>query len=70
MDAFEGEKDFHFSLNYMESCYLNAAIVDFFHKMRSACESESPVPHMDERYANASSLWEKIENKIPIMDWK
>jgi len=54
----------------MEACYLNAAIVEFFHKMRHACESDTPVPHNDERYIVSKKLWNKIEKSIPIMDWK
>lgn len=54
----------------MESCYLNAAVVEFFHKMRTACEADSPTPHLDDRYAEARSLWDKVEKQIPIMEWK
>jgi hypothetical protein len=70
MDSFEGEKEFTFKLSHMESCYLNAAVVEFFHKMRAACELENPVPHSDDRYTDAKNLWKKVEDQIPIMDWK
>ena len=70
MNSFEGEKEFTFKLSYMESCYLNAAVVDFFHKMRASCEADNPVPHLDNRYGDAKSLWEKVEKEIPLMSWK
>jgi hypothetical protein len=70
VEKFEGENEFVFNLTYMEACYLNAAIVEFFHKMRHACESDTPVPHNDERYIVSKKLWNKIEKSIPIMDWK
>lgn len=70
LDSFEGKKEFVFNLSYMESCYLNAAVVDFFHKMRAACEVDNPVPHSDKRYTDAKNLWKKVEEQIPIMDWK
>jgi len=70
LEKFEGKKQFTFELSYMEACYLNAAVVDFFHKMRSACETDSPVPHADERYLDARNVWDKVEKQIPIMDWK
>jgi hypothetical protein len=66
MNNYEGEQDFTFNLTYMEACYLNAAVVDFFHKMKVTSEKETPVPHMDERYNDAKNLWKKIEQVINI----
>lgn len=70
MEVFEGEKEFVLKLSYMESCYLNAAVVEFFHKMRTACEIDSPVPHSDQRYIDAKTVWDKVEEQIPVMEWK
>lgn len=70
MQKFEGEQEFTFQLNYLEACYLNAAIVEFFHKMRSAVELENPTPIYDDRYNVSKSLWDKIEQQIPIMEWE
>lgn len=55
------------SLTEMEAYYLNAAVVEFFHKMRAAVESETVVPYLDDRYNTAKSLWNKIEKIIPII---
>lgn len=70
MQVFDGNKEFVFTLSYYEAAYLNAAVVDFFHKMRAAVELDSPVIVSDERYIIAKSLWDKIELEIPIGDWK
>ena len=70
MEQFEGEQEYTINLNYMEACYLNAAVVEFFHSMRNACEADTPVPHNDDRYILAKSLWSKVEKIIPVMDWK
>jgi len=32
------EKEYTFLLTEMEAAYLNAAVVDFFHKMKNAAE--------------------------------
>lgn len=67
MNNYNGEQEFTLSLTHMEACYLNAAVVDFFHKMKIASEKETPVPHMDERYNDAKNLWKKIEQSINII---
>jgi hypothetical protein len=61
------EKEYIFHLTEMEAAYLNAAVVDFFHKMKSAAEEKSVVLFTDDRYLVAKSLWNKIEKKIPII---
>jgi len=64
------ETEYTVSLTKMEAYYLNAAVVEFFHKMRSAVEIEAVVPYLDERYRTSKILWDKIEKIIPIMDWE
>jgi hypothetical protein len=57
-------------LTQMEAHYLNAAVVEFFHKMKSSVESETLVPNMDKRYNVSKSLWAKVEKMIPLTDIK
>jgi hypothetical protein len=61
------EKDYNFKLTEMEAAFLNAAVVDFFHKMKTAAEEKSVVLFTDDRYLVAKSLWNKIEKEIPII---
>lgn len=63
-------KIYKFKLTDIEAAYLNAAVVDFFHKMRAAVESSAPVIVSDDRYKAAKSLWNKVEKEIPIGEWK
>jgi hypothetical protein len=63
-------KRYTFELTDMEAAYLNAAVVDFFHKMRNAAEQEVVVLFMDDRYKIAKDLWKKVESEIPIGEWK
>ena len=70
METFEGLRKFEFNLTYFEAAYLNAAVVDFFHKMKSAAEKDTPVIVSDDRYKNSISLWNKVEKEIPIGEWK
>ena len=70
MQTFEGEKEFTFLLSYLEAAYLNAAVVDFFHKMRAAAGSTGLMLIADNDYQIAKSLWDKIEKEIPVGDWK
>ncbi len=63
-------KEYKFLLTEMEAAYLNAAVVDFFHKMKNAAEQEVVVLFMDDRYRIAKDLWVKVENQIPIGEWK
>jgi len=64
------EKKYTFKLTDMEAAYLNAAVVDFFHKMKNAAEQDVVVLFMDDRYKIAKDLWVKIEAQIPIGEWK
>jgi hypothetical protein len=64
------EKEYTFKLTEMEAFYLNAAVVDFFHKMKDAAENEVVVLFMDDRYRVAKDLWVKVEKKIPLGEWK
>lgn len=64
------EKEYILNLTEMEAAYLNAAVVDFFHKMKNAAEQDVVVLFMDDRYKIAKDLWIKIEAKIPIGEWK
>lgn len=64
------EKTYTFSLTEMEAAYLNASVVDFFHKMKVAAEQETVVLFIDDRYRVAKKLWQKVEKQIPIGDWK
>jgi len=61
---------FTISLTQMEAYYLNASVVEFFHKMRAAVEAGTAVPYLDERYNTAKSLWDKVEKIIPIVNPK
>jgi hypothetical protein len=61
------EKDYNFKLTEMEAAFLNAAVVDFFHKMKTAAEEKSVVLFTDDRYLVAKNLWNKIEKEIPII---
>jgi hypothetical protein len=61
------EKDYTFKLTEMEAAFLNAAVVDFFHKMKTAAEEKSVVLFTDDRYLVAKNLWNKIEKEIPII---
>jgi len=61
------EKEYTFLLTEMEAAYLNAAVVDFFHKMKSAAEEKTVVLFTDDRYRIAKDLWMKIEKQIPIL---
>lgn len=63
-------KEYKFLLTDMEAAYLNAAVVDFFHKMKVAAEQEVVVLFMDDRYRTAKDLWVKIEKEIPVGEWK
>lgn len=63
-------KVYTFELTEMEAGYLNAAVVDFFHKMRVAAEDTTVVLFTDDRYRIAKNLWKKIEKEIPIGEWK
>jgi hypothetical protein len=64
------QKEYIFNLTEMEACYLNAAVVDFFHKMKNAAEQEVVVLFMDDRYRIAKDLWTKVEKQIPVGEWK
>ena len=66
----EETKIYTFELTDMEAAYLNAAVVDFFHKMRNAAEQEVVVLFMDDRYRVAKDLWGKVEYQIPVGEWK
>jgi len=59
--------EYRFDLTAIEAAYLNAAVVDFFHKMRVASEQDSVVLFDDDRYRIAKNLWKKIEEEIPII---
>jgi len=63
-------KSYTFNLTDREAEYLNAAVVDFFHKMRSAAEETSVVLFTDDRYRIAKDLWQKVEKQIPVGEWK
>lgn len=64
------QKEYTFLFTEMEAAYLNAAVVDFFHKMKNAAEKDVVVLFMDERYKVAKDLWIKVEKQIPIGEWK
>lgn len=64
------EKKYTFMLTDIEAGYLNAAVVDFFHKMRVAAEDTTVVLFTDDRYRIAKDLWAKIEKEIPVGEWK
>lgn len=64
------ERTYTFTLTDMEAAYLNAAVVDFFHKMKTAAEKEVVVLFMDDRYRVAKDLWTKVEHEIPIGEWQ
>lgn len=70
MQPFDGEQEFNFKLSYLEAAYLNAAVVDFFHKMRAAAGSGGLMLVTDENYQIAKCLWDKVEEQIPVGDWK
>ena len=63
-------KVYRFELTDREAEYLNAAVVDFFHKMRSAAEETTVVLFTDDRYKVAKDLWSKVEKEIPVGQWK
>ncbi len=63
-------KEYRFMLTDMEAGYLNAAVVDFFHKMRVAAEETTVVLFTDDRYKVAKDLWSKVEKEIPVGQWK
>jgi len=67
---FEILKVYKFQLTDREAEYLNAAVVDFFHKMRSAAEETSVVLFTDDRYRIAKDLWKKVEEQIPVGERK
>ena len=54
-------------LTEMEAAYLNASVVDFFHKMRAAVESETVVLFQDDRYRVAKDLWIEVEKRMPVI---
>lgn len=66
----EEVKEYTFYLTDLEAGYLNAAVVDFFHKMRVAAEEKSVVLFTDDRYNVAKNLWKKVEDQTKIGDWK
>ena len=61
------EKQYIFNLTEMEAAFLNAAVVDFFHKMKTAAEEKTVVLFTDDRYLVAKNLWNKVEKEIPIL---
>lgn len=61
------EKEYTFSFTEMEAAFLNAAVVDFFHKMKTAAEEKTVVLFKDDRYRVAKDLWMKVEKQIPIL---
>ena len=61
------EKEYTFLFTEMEAAYLNAAVVDFFHKMKNAAEEKTVVLFTDDRYRVAKDLWMKVEKQIPIL---
>ena len=63
-------KTYVFELTDLEAGFLNAAVVDFFHKMRQAAEEKTFVLFDDDRYLVAKSLWDKIEKETKIGEWK
>jgi len=61
------QKEYIFHLTEIEAAYLNAAVVDFIHKMKSAAEEKTVVLFRDDRYRIAKDLWMKIEKQIPLL---
>ncbi len=60
-------KALELDLTELEAYYLNAAVCEFFHKMRAAIEGEGDVTFIDdERYEAAKSLWDKVEAQVPV----
>jgi hypothetical protein len=61
------KKEYKLMLTEMEAAYLNASVVDFFHKMRAAVESETVVLFQDDRYRVAKDLWIEVEKRMPVI---
>lgn len=61
------KREYKLMLTDMEAAYLNASVVDFFHKMRAAVESETVVLFQDDRYRVAKDLWIEVERHIPVI---
>jgi hypothetical protein len=56
-------------LTEKEAGYLNAAVVDFFHKMRNS-EDDALITWVEpESYFAAKSLWAKVEEQTKVGEW-
>jgi len=56
-------KKIKLKLTELEAGFLNAAVCDFFHKMRASEENEGITWVDSERYAAAKTLWAKVEEQ-------
>lgn len=63
-------KEYSFKLTKREAEYLNAAVCDFFHRMRAAASDGLELGFEQENYQNAMSLWTKVEQQIQIKERK
>lgn len=66
----EDVEEYTFLLTRKEALYLNAAVIDFFHKIKSAKETETLLPTFDEDYRTIKTLWNKVEEKVGLSEWK
>lgn len=62
--------EYSFTLTQQEAEYLNAAVTEFFHRMRTAV-GDGFVPDFEgSRYQTAVSLWNKVEAQILVKERK